>query len=139
MIQNFHLKSLIKHQMLHAQCLQKNASVNISEDVTFSSAAINGEIEEVDEQDGSIIVGAEETDPQQRDIISSNKFPEIESEFQEYQALRNQNHDSKTEVRNNPAKFTHFYVLLKVCGYVVCSLPNKLQLQNVEAGRTCPP
>lgn len=94
-------------------------STRTSEDVTFSSAARIREIEEVHEEDGWIIVDSEETDTQRRDSISRNQHPMIESEFHEYQALRNQNQDSMTEVRDNPANSPIFFVMLTSC---FCSL-----------------
>lgn len=107
-----------------------------SEDVTFSSAAIIREIEEVHEEDGWIVVGAEETDAQQSDSISSDHCLMVESEFHEYQASRNQSQDSMNEVHDNSANSSIFCDVKISC---LCSLftANKLQLQTVEAGKTC--
>ncbi|XP_047970725.1 uncharacterized protein LOC125213953 isoform X2 [Salvia hispanica] len=65
-----------------------------SEDVTISSAGVIRGIEEVDEGNGWIVVGGEETDA--RDTISSSYSHMVESEFREYQVLGNQQ-DSMTE------------------------------------------
>ena len=87
-----------------------------SEDVTISSAGVIRGIEEVDEGNGWIVVGGEETDA--RDTISSSYSHMVESEFREYQALGNQQ-DSMTEVENNPTNSPIFCHVKSSC---LCSL-----------------
>ncbi|XP_042037897.1 uncharacterized protein LOC121783785 isoform X1 [Salvia splendens] len=74
--------------------LSSEYNARTSEDVTISSAGVIRGIEEVDEGNGWIVVGGEETDA--RDTISSSYSHMVESEFREYQALGNQQ-DSMTE------------------------------------------
>ncbi|XP_057799405.1 protein tesmin/TSO1-like CXC 2 isoform X2 [Salvia miltiorrhiza] len=62
-----------------------------------SDAAVIGEIKEVHEDDGWIVVGAEETDARRRDSVPSNHCPAVESDFHECRPSRNQNQDSMTE------------------------------------------
>lgn len=84
-------------------------NTRMSEDVTFSPAAINRKLEKVHEKDGWVIVSAEETGVKKIGSISCNQFPHIESEFCECQALRNQNLDSMTEVHDNLKKIRPFF------------------------------
>lgn len=76
-------------------------NTRISNDMAVSPAAINKEIEEVHDEDASIIVSAAETDIKQGYSISIDQCPKIESEFCEIHALTNQDQDSMTEVRYN--------------------------------------
>ncbi|XP_042001763.1 protein tesmin/TSO1-like CXC 2 isoform X1 [Salvia splendens] len=74
--------------------LSSEYNTTTSEDVTISSAGVIRGIAEVDEGNGWIVVGGEETDA--RDTISTSCSHMVESEFREYQALGNQQ-DSMTE------------------------------------------
>lgn len=67
-----------------------------------SGAAPSREIEEVHEEEGWIIVSSDENDASQRASVSRNQRRKIDSEFHEYQALRNQSQDSMTEVHDDP-------------------------------------
>lgn len=96
--------------------LSSECNTTASEDVTISSAGVIRGIEEVDEGNGWIVVGGEETDA--RDTISISYSHRVQSEFREYQALGNQQ-DLITEVENNPTNSPIFCHVKSSC---LCSL-----------------